>query len=215
MIHRDLKPSNILVTTDGQVKLLDFGIAKQLENLETAADAKQTRLRLMTPAYAAPEQLRGEPAGIHTDVYSLGVILYELLAGRLPFELANRTPSEVETAILGEDPETPSAVAARDRTARGTSKGAWADLDVLCLTAMHKDPERRYATVDALARDIDHYLAGEPLEARPDTWRYRLGKFVRRHRREVAAAAVVLVAVSALVAFYTVRLTRARNDAVT
>jgi serine/threonine-protein kinase len=215
VLHRDLKPSNILVTGDGQVKLLDFGIAKQLESLDTPAAATETGLRLMTPVYAAPERLRGAAAGIDADVYSLGVILYELVAGRLPFEVANRTPGEVEAAILGPDPAKPSVAARRELAAAAAGRAAWADLDVLCLTAMHRDPERRYATVDALARDIDRYLDGEPLEARPDAFGYRLGKFLRRRRREVAAAAVVFVVIAGLVGLYTVRLTRARNDALT
>ncbi len=204
VLHRDLKPSNILVTKDGVVKLLDFGIAKQLENSGAPAPATLTGLRLMTPVYASPERLRGAAAGIDADVYSLGVILYELLTGQLPFEVANRTPGEVEAAILGPDPPKPSSVAPGD-----------ADLDVLCLTAMHRDPERRYATVDALGRDIDRFLRGEPLEARPDALGYRLGKFLRRRRREVAAAAVVFLVVAGLVTYYTVRLTLARNEALT
>ena len=137
----------------------------------------------MTPAYAAPEQMRGGRVGIHTDVYSLGVVLYELLTGRLPFDLAHRTPAEVETLIAEHDPVKPSAVARRRREHEGlgarlpaASTSEWADLDVLCLTAMHKDPARRYATVDALIRDIDHYLGGQPLEARPDSVRYRTGQ---------------------------------------
>jgi len=210
IVHRDLKPSNILVKPDGSVKLLDFGIAKQLDSLEGPADRTRTGLRLMTPAYAAPEQFLGEPVGIHTDIYTLGVVLYELLTGRLPFHLANRTPSEAETAVVEQRPERPSAAAKE----KSVSRRAWADLDVLCLTAMHIEPQRRYRTVEALIRDIDHYLAGEPLEARPDTFGYRLGKYARRNWRPVSAASASFIVVVGLVVFYTVRLATARNAAV-
>ncbi len=169
VIHRDLKPSNILVTGDGKVKLLDFGIAKQLDN---TGDPTLTGLRLMTPAYAAPEQLRGEPVGVYTDVYSLGIILRELLPGKLP-----------------------------------------ADLEILIQTALQPDPQRRYASLDALIRDIQHYLAGEPIEARPDTFTYRASKFIRRNLKSVLAASVALVAFAGLVSFYTINLREARNQA--
>jgi eukaryotic-like serine/threonine-protein kinase len=222
VIHRDLKPSNILVKPDGSIRLLDFGIAKQVESLETPTSKDQTLtgLRLMTPAYAAPEQIRGDRVGVQTDVYSLGVILYELLAGELPHDLSRLTPGEAETMIVGHDPEKPSTVAKRvahpthrNPIIPAASKTAWADLDVLCLTAMHKDVQRRYPSVEALIRDIDHYLNAEPLEARPDSFQYRLGKFVRRNRRAVSAVALVFTVAVSLVIFFTVRLAKARNAA--
>ncbi len=199
VIHRDLKPSNILVKADGTPKLLDFGIAKQLDLREMAADQTRTGLRLMTPAYAAPEQIRGEQVGIGSDVYSLGVILYELLARRLPFDLTGLAPIEAEMRLLDAEPPKP---------------GAGEDLDILCLTAMHKDPERRYRSVEALIRDLDHYLGSEPLDARPDTFRYRLGKFVKRNRRSVIASTVGIALLVTLVIFFTVRLSTARDAAV-
>jgi len=209
VIHRDLKPSNILVKSDGTVRLLDFGIAKQIESLDAPTDQTRTGLRLMTPAYASPEQIRGERVGIHTDVYSLGVILYELLAGRLPHDVANLTPGEAATLIVQRQPAKPSTSALNS-----ANTAAWADLDVLCLTAMHKDPERRYRSVEALVRDVDHYLKGQPLEARPDSLRYRAGKFIRRNRRPVVAAGLAFALVIGLIVFFTVRLTVARNVAI-
>jgi len=219
VIHRDLKPSNILVKSDGSVRLLDFGIAKQLESLDLQVDQTMTGLRLMTPAYAAPEQIRGDRVGINTDVYSLGVILFELLTGQLPFDLSNLTPAEAATIIALHEPGKPSATVKRaanvDANAHASplSKAAWADLDVLCLTAMHKDSQRRYRSVEALIRDIDHYLNAEPLEARPDTLPYRTAKFVSRNRSGVATAAGVFAIIIGLATFFTVRLEKARDAA--
>jgi serine/threonine-protein kinase len=217
VIHRDLKPSNILVRGDGTVKLLDFGIAKHVEDLDGTVDQTRTVLRLMTPAYAAPEQVRGQRVGVHSDVYSLGVILYELLTGRPPHDLSRLTPAEALSAVVEREPARPSAAAAEPgghapRARRG-GRASWSDLDVLCLTAMHKEPRRRYPTVEALARDVSRYLAGEPLLARPDDLAYRLRKLVRRNRKAVLAAAAMVVIVFTLVTFYTVRLTRARDEA--
>lgn len=220
VIHRDLKPSNILVRPDGVVKLLDFGIAKQIESLDSTNPQTMTSMRMMTPAYAAPEQLRGERLGVHTDVYALGVVLYELLTGRLPFDLERRTPAEAERLILDQNPERPSAVVRRGGAGAPfaprplpSDRGEWADLDVMCLTAMHKEPARRYRTVDAMIRDLDRFLKSEPLEAQPDRWGYRTRKFLKRNWRPVSVAAAVLVVLAGLVVFYTVRLTLARNAA--
>ncbi len=185
---------------------LDFGIATSLD-MDPDRTATATP---MTPAYAAPEQLRGEPVGVYTDVYALGVLLYEMLAERRPYDVTGRSPGEAEAQILTEAPAPPST---RAPAGRGLRKTDWADLDVVCLTAMQKEPDRRYASAEALVRDLDHFLAGEPIEARPDSARYRTGKFVRRNRTPVAVATAVLAAAVALVAFYTVRLASARDAA--
>jgi len=215
VIHRDLKPSNILVQADGTVKLLDFGIAKQLDPRDMPVDRTLTGLNLMTPAYAAPEQIRGEYVGVYTDVYALGVILYELLAGRLPFDLSKRTPGEADRIIATEEPEKLSQRmnTSESSAVRNDKKASWVDLDVICRTAMQKSPERRYASVEALIRDIEHYLAGEPLEARRDTLGYRVGKFVGRNRRGLTVATLIVTVVTGLVIYYTGRLKSARNIA--
>ena len=213
VIHRDLKPSNVLVAAGGTVKLVDFGIAKQLDGLDGSVDQTRSGLRMMTPAYAAPEQFRGERVGTHTDVYSLGVILYELLAGKLPYDLSRSTPGEAAATVLEQTPPRPSATAAAVAPIASLGRSAATELDVLVLTAMHRDPVRRYRTVDGLIRDIDHYLAGQPLDARPDTARYRVGKFIRRNRRGVAAGIGGVAALIALIVFYTIRLAHARDNA--
>ena len=218
VIHRDLKPSNILVKDDGTVRLLDFGIAKHLQSLGENVDQTIASMRMMTPAYAAPEQIRGEQVGVQSDVYSLGVVLYQLLAGCLPFDLSNRTPGQAEKVLAQHQAEKPSTVAVK-RAAEANNnevsagKAEWTDLDVLCLTAMHKDARQRYQSVEALIRDIDHYLKHEPLDARPESRGYRLRKFVSRHRGAVVTASTVFAVVTGLVIFFTVRLTIARNAA--
>jgi serine/threonine-protein kinase len=212
-VHRDLKPSNVLVTSDGTPKLLDFGIGKSIENPSGEVQRTAPGLRMMTIAYAAPEQLRGLPAVFHADVYALGVILYELAAGCHPFDLSKCTTGEAERIVAEQDPARPSEMARRNPDAPRARKAEWNDLDALILKAMHKEADRRYQSVEALLRDLDHYLAGEPLEARPDSLPYKAGKFVRRNRRTVLAGSIVLAMIVGVVAFYTLRLAKARDVA--
>jgi serine/threonine-protein kinase len=220
VIHRDLKPSNVLVDAHGLVKLLDFGIAKQLDNLDLGIDQTLTGVRPMTPAYASPEQLRGERVGIRSDIYSLGVILYELVTQRLPFDFAGQSLAQAIAGVAERTPERPSQVVRARRAesspgwrVRWRGRLSWSDLDVICVTALHLDPARRYQTVEAMMRDVQHYLAGEPLEARPDSVRYRLGKFIVRRRGTVIPAAIMAALLFGSIAFYTSRLAVAHNRA--
>jgi eukaryotic-like serine/threonine-protein kinase len=208
VVHRDLKPSNILVTPGGAVKLLDFGIARILEEGDAngaggAEEALTAPLaRVLTPEYASPEQVRGERATTASDVFQLGILLYELLAGVRPFALSRSSrssPAEVERAVCLEDPPLPSVAAERGGAAGRTGSPAprearllRGDLDTIVMKALAKEPERRYRTVGAFRDDLLRHRAGLPVRARPPTLGYRASRFVRRNRVGVGAGALVL-----------------------
>ena len=188
VIHRDLKPGNIRVTAEGEPKLLDFGIAKLLDEASGATDQTITLATAMTPDYASPEQVRGERMTTASDVYSLGVILYQMLTGEKPFRLTSRRPDEISRTITEQTPSRPSENRESRIENRKLLRG---DLDNIVLMAMRKEPERRYASVAQFSEDIRLHLTGLPVLARKDTWNYRAGKFVRRHKVAVAAAALL------------------------
>jgi serine/threonine-protein kinase len=235
VVHRDIKPGNILVTAEGEPRLLDFGVAKLLKSAEPLATIAETRgVAGMTPEYASPEQIRGEAITTASDIYSLGVVLYELLVGRRPYSIDRSRPREIERAVCEQETDRPSAAITRKQPSAATGVDAATeddivrrrgtttdrlrrrlrgDLDNIVMMAMRKEASRRYASVEQFWEDLRRHLEGLPVIARPATFGYRAQKFVRRHPIGSSAVIAVVILVAALVGFYTWRLAGERDRA--
>ena len=223
VVHRDIKPGNVLVNDSDEPKLIDFGIAKQLDAELDNTELPETRqgLQLMTPEYASPEQVRGQPVGQASDVYSLGVLLYELLTGTRPHQLAGLSPLEIEQLVCESISIEPSAVIRQSRNAppEGLGEAAYlqrrlkGDLDRIVMTAMRHEPDRRYESAAAFADDIHRYLSNKPVRARGASKLYRASKFISRHRAGFSATVVAFAALATALVLVQIQATEARKQA--
>jgi serine/threonine-protein kinase len=226
VVHRDLKPDNIYVNSDGEVKILDFGVAKLLDTELTEATLLETRpgQKLWTPQYAAPEQIRGEQVAIQTDIYALGILLHKLLTDTYPFDLKEKNLREIEHTIVDDSPASltqslrnssslKEIAEHRNTTPQKLLKNLTGDLNALVLKAIRKEPEHRYESVSRLLEDIERYQSGIPLIARKGTWKYRGSKFLRRHKTGLTVMTVFLIAAISFSLLYTWRISQERNRA--